>query len=119
MKILKERQMSIRDMIRLERLEAESAEMKKIIKGMADKVGYNLVEIGETEAGSKIFEYENDDSEIPTGDYLNPVQIPVDGTTIEAGKWYYVDDKELPHEAKLNAFITIEDFNDRTWFDFV
>lgn len=54
-----------------------------------------------------------------SGDYTNPILIPENGITTVTGKWYYTTDKELPHEAKQNAFVTTEDFFDRTWFDFV
>lgn len=54
-----------------------------------------------------------------SGDYTNPIQIPIEGCTVHRGLWYYVDDKELPHEAKEDAFVMREDFDDRNWFDFV
>lgn len=57
--------------------------------------------------------------ELTNGDFANPIQIPVNGITIETGKWYYADDPELPHEAIRDAFVTPEDFYDSTWFDFV
>lgn len=53
------------------------------------------------------------------GDYTNPIRIPNTGTTIIKGYWYYTDDKDLPHEAISDAFVTPEDFYDRKLFDFV
>lgn len=57
--------------------------------------------------------------EVETGDFTNPIRIPPNGITTETGKWYYVDDKELPHEAITDAFVIAEDFYDRRWFDYV
>ena len=60
-----------------------------------------------------------EDSELPLGDFLNPIQITNSGLTTQVGLWYYVDDKSLPHEAIVEAFVMPEDFNDTTWFDIV
>lgn len=54
-----------------------------------------------------------------SGDYTNPILIPAAGLTTTAGLWYYVDDPQLPHEALQDAFVTPDDFYDRTWFDYV
>lgn len=63
--------------------------------------------------------YEVVKEEKPDGDYTRPIQIPENGIEVEQGKWYYTDDPELPHEALQDAFVTPDDFNDKTWFDFV
>lgn len=60
-----------------------------------------------------------DDSKMQNGDYTNPILIPEQGIIIVKGLWYYVTDKDLPHEALFDAFVTRDDFNDKRWFDFV
>lgn len=51
-----------------------------------------------------------------TGDYLNPI-LYKDGMRIVDGKWYYLDDKDLPHEAIKSGVPA--GFNDKEYFDFV
>lgn len=52
----------------------------------------------------------------PAGDYLNPIPY-TNGMTVEVGKFYYTDDKDLPHEAMRNGVPA--GFNDKEYFDFV
>ncbi len=51
-----------------------------------------------------------------TGGYLNPIPWQP-GDAVTAGLWYYMDDKELPHEAIQSGVPA--DFYDHTYFDFV
>ncbi len=55
-------------------------------------------------------------SEMGSGDYTNPIRW-TPGIFVEVGKWYYTDDKDLPHEALGSG--TPVDFNDRAWFDYI
>lgn len=52
----------------------------------------------------------------PAGDYLNPIPY-INGMAVEVGKFYYTDDKDLPHEAMRDGVPA--DFNDKEYFDFV
>lgn len=89
---------------RLNELELKVGELTYSLKQLSDNI---------TEVEKK------DDSELPLGDFLNPIQIPEMGITTQLGLWYYVDDKSLPHEAIVEAFVIPEDFNDKNWFDFI
>lgn len=98
--------------------DVETSILIKRLNELEEKVGeltYSLKQISEniTEIEKK------EDEEMPLGDYLNPILITEAGITTVAGLWYYVDDKALPHEAIVDAFVMPEDFNDKTWFDFV
>lgn len=62
-----------------------------------------------------VFEVVKDEK--PIGDYTRPIQIPDTGLTTEAGLWYFTTDPEMPHEARRDAYVTPDDFNDSAWFD--
>lgn len=98
--------------------DVETSILIKRLHELEIKIGeltYSLKKLSEaaTEVEKK------DDSELPAGDFLNPIQIPNTGLTTQVGLWYYVDDKSLPHEAIVEAFVMPEDFDDRNWFDFI
>lgn len=106
--------------VQLNELREIVSAQNSLIKELIKKDGYDLKEFAATESGSIMYEFADSDVNTPIfGDYINPIEIPSEGITVEKGKWYYVDDKDLPHEAKEDAFVTPEDFNDRIWFDFV
>lgn len=69
------------------------------------------------EAEAKIKQFDEIGKEIvhETGDYLDPI-LYKDGMTIVDGKWYYLDDKDLPHEAIKSGVPS--GFNDKEYFDF-
>lgn len=70
------------------------------------------------EAKNEIARYDELGKEVEhaTGDYLNPINYK-DGMNVDEGKWYYLDDKDLPHEAiKIGV---PAGFNDKEYFDFV
>lgn len=52
----------------------------------------------------------------PAGDYLNPIPY-TNGMAVEVGKFYYTDDKDLPHEAIMSGVPA--GFNDKEYFDCV
>lgn len=52
----------------------------------------------------------------PEGDYLHPIAYE-QGAAVEAGKWYYTDDPELPREAIASGIPA--SFDDRDFFDIV
>lgn len=54
-----------------------------------------------------------------SGDYTNPIHLDSNGLNTVVGKWYYTSDKDLPHEAIVEAFVTNEDFDNKSFFDFV
>lgn len=56
-----------------------------------------------------------DDSDMPTGDYLNPILFEI-GMDVTAGLFYYVDDKDMPAEAKQSG--TPDGWN-TVWFDII
>lgn len=70
------------------------------------------------EAKNKISCYDELGKEVvhETGDYLDPI-LYKDGMKIVEGKWYYLDDKDLPHEAVKSGIPA--GFNDKEYFDFV
>lgn len=79
---------------------------------ICDKQGYRINKISDN-----AFELVEDENyETPTGDYLNPI-LYADGDSVEIGKWYYNDDKDLPHEAIASGQPV--GFTDRNYFDFV
>lgn len=51
-----------------------------------------------------------------TGDYLDPIPWQP-GDSVTSGRWYYAEDKELPHEAIQSG--VPESFRDPEYFDFV
>lgn len=51
-----------------------------------------------------------------TGDYTDPIHWGA-GTNIIKGLWYYLDDKELPHEAIASG--APSGFYDTAYFDFI
>lgn len=59
------------------------------------------------------------DVEQPSGDFLNPIKLDENGLEVVKGLFYYVEDKDEPHEAIVDAFCTSEDFYDVTWFSWV
>lgn len=87
----------------------------KELEQKVEALTYSFRQISES-----IIEIEKkEDSELPLGDYLNPIQITESGLITQIGLWYYVEDKDLPHEAIVEAFVMPEDFNDKNWFDFI
>lgn len=98
--------------------DVEMSALIKRLKELEEKVGeltFSLKKLSETTTEVE----KKDDSELPSGDYLNPIQITENGLTTQTGLWYYVNDKDLPHEAITEAFVMPEDFNDKQWFDFI
>lgn len=57
-----------------------------------------------------------DDEDMPTGDYLNPIRY-VQGMAITVGLWYFLEDKDLPHEAIASGIPN--DFYDTGYFDYI
>ena len=70
------------------------------------------------EAKNEISRYNELGKEVEheTGDYLNPI-LYKDGMKIVDGRWYYLDDKDLPHEAIKSGVPS--GFHDEEYFDFV
>lgn len=99
-------------------VDIETSILIKKINELEEKVGeltFSLKKLSET-----VTEVEKkDDSKLSLGDYLNPIQITENGLTTQTGLWYYINDKDLPHEAITEAFVIPEDFNDKKWFDFI
>lgn len=96
----------------------ETSILIKRLNELEEKVGeltYSFKKLSEnvTEVEKK------EDSEMPEGDYINPIQITDSGLITQVGLWYYTNDKDLPHEAIISAFVTPEDFDDKRWFNFV
>lgn len=98
--------------------DVETSILIKRLNELEDKVGeltFSLKKLSDS-----IIEVEKkEDSELPLGDYLNPIQITENGLITQIGLWYYVNEKSLPHEAIIEAFVMPEDFNDKNWFDFI
>lgn len=81
-----------------------------------NKVGYKVVD-----QGNGVYTVEKDEeAELPTGDYLNPITYNV-GDTVEEGKFYHEvgegKDAELIWEAIKSG--TPVDFADTEYFDIV
>ena len=53
---------------------------------------------------------------IPEGDFRHPIPYEV-SDKVEAGKWYYMTDPEIPHEAIASG--APADFWDTAYFSFV
>lgn len=98
---------SIRDMnlIRsIERINATVAKMEELEQAIttttepSDKAGFNFIvtRLGDAEIRREYVE--DTDFVMPTGDYLNPIRW-VEGMTVEQGKFYWYEDKDLPLEA--------------------
>lgn len=62
----------------------------------------------------KVFKVDKTVPEI--GDYTKPIKWKP-GEPVIAGKWYYTDDKDLPHEA-IAAGVPLN-FNDAKFFAFI
>lgn len=54
----------------------------------------------------------------PEGDYMNPAFLAEGGLISEKNKWYYTTDKNRPHMAIVEGFITPKVFDDKNWFYF-
>lgn len=63
--------------------------------------------------------YSNSSQEFPLGDYMNPIHLEIGGLIAEKNKWYYTENKEKPHMAIVEGFITPQNFNDNNWFYFI
>lgn len=57
-----------------------------------------------------------ENSEMPIGDYLNPIHFEK-GIQVEIGKWYYEEDKELPFECIADGYP--QSILDRDYFDII
>lgn len=78
---------SVSDKAEKENLKARIVQLEKHLSCMADKIGYSMVEIGETDAGSKIYEFEKNDESAVSGDYLNPITFEF-GIECKVGLFY-------------------------------
>lgn len=84
-----------------------------------DKEGYLTVSTVESMGDRVIWEYIPDphyDPEAEDGSYMRPFKYE-QGMDVEAGFWYWLGDKQLPHEAIASG--TPTDFYDRDFFDYV
>lgn len=52
------------------------------------------------------------------GTYANPIQIPENGMNVQRGKWYYTNNRLMPHMATYNEFIERFEFDDKFWFEY-
>lgn len=90
-------------------LKSAKAENEKL-KKMISKAGYAVKEVNEG-----VFELiKDDESEIPLGDYINPI-IYEEGMAVEKGKFY--SDYSDIWEAKKNGIP--ESFTDTKYFDII
>lgn len=62
------------------------------------------------------YQFEVLKNETETGDFTDPIKWS-EGVEVEEGKFYYEDDKELPHEAIAGG--TPASFDDRNFFDWI
>lgn len=115
MGIVNRKSMPIDKTAELEYLKAKVSELEKITLGMAEKVGYKLEKVAETENGSEVFEFQKDETiEHPLGSYLNPILYEL-GMVIQKDEWYS-DGKNI-WEAKQNG--TPDGFDDESYFDII
>lgn len=82
----------------------------------SDKAGYHFV-VYSVNGIEVRREYIPDPDYIqPEGDYLHPIAYE-QGAAVEAGKWYYTDDPELPREAIASGIPA--SFDDAEFFDII
>ena len=82
----------------------------------SDKQGYDfkIVKLGDVELYREYIPTENPSTE--DGTYTNPFRY-VEGMEIVESKWYFLYDKDLPHEAIKSGVPS--GFYDTEYFDFV
>lgn len=89
--MIQHRKVDIKTETALELLRADNAELREMMNTLTARFN---------DLGNGVIEVEKkDDSELPYGDYLNPMAYII-GDEVEAGKWYYTDTvgKDLPRE---------------------
>lgn len=119
MSIITKRTVDLHTMAKIEAMEAILQEQQEIINAIAEKVGYTVEKVGETESGSEIYTYEKDESyESPDGDFQNPIPY-VEGMEVEEKLFYYIEDgeydKDLPFECIKSG--KPENFFDGEYFE--
>lgn len=80
-----------------ETLEEKVKRLERTIEEMTytlEQVSANVIEVVKKE-----------DSEMPSGDYVNPIRYE-QGMRIAQPLWYYLDDKDLPKEAIKSGYPT-------------
>lgn len=102
MGIVNRKSMPIDKTAELEYLKAKVSELEKITLGIAEKVGYKLEKVAETENGSEVFEFQKDEtSTTPQGEYTNPVPY-AKGMECQLGLFY--TDGEIFGNVSMQAF---------------
>lgn len=100
--------------------EEQRAEVEALIPTKpADKEGFVTVSRVEPMGYSVFWDFVPDphyDPDAEDGSYLKPFKY-VQDMEVEAGFWYWLEDKALPHEAIASG--TPADFYDRDFFDYV
>lgn len=93
----KRNNLSISEQKDIEFIKSENAELKATLETLTarfNQISENVIEVEK-----------KDDSEMPTGDYLNPIKYE-QGMRVTQPYWYYLDDKDLPKEAIKSGYPT-------------
>lgn len=98
----------------IERIDATLERMEELEPKLNALFEYQGLTVREVSTG--VFEVVKPTAEdMPSGDYLNPIRW-VEGMSVETGKFYWYDDKDLPAEA-LKSGVALA-WN-KEWFDIV